>query len=57
MKVYGTDIYIDLSGIICLFTGIIVIILTFITYWIEEMLNDKDTAYMIMFPVFEYLII
>ena len=52
MKVYGTDIYIDISGIVCLFTGICVIILTFITYWIEEILNDKDTAYMIMFPVF-----
>ena len=52
MKVFGTDIYIDLSGIVCLFTGICVIILTFVTYWVEEFLTDKDTAYLIMFPIF-----
>ena len=52
MKVFGTDIYIDLSGVVCLFTGICVIILTFVTYWVEEVLTDKDTAYKIMFPIF-----
>ena len=52
MKVFGTDIYVDISGFICLFTGIIVIILTFITYWVETALDDKDTAYWIMFSLF-----
>ena len=36
----------------CLFTGIVVIILTFITYIIETELQDKDTAYLFIFPVF-----
>ena len=52
MKVFGTEIYIDLSGVVCLFTGIVVIILTFITYIIETELQDKDTAYFYIFPVF-----
>ena len=52
MKVFGTEIYIDLSGVVCLFTGIVVIILTFITYIIETELQDKDTAYLFVFPVF-----
>jgi len=52
MKVFGTDIYIDISGFLCLFTGILVIILTFITYWVEQVLEEKDTAYWIMFCIF-----
>ena len=52
MKVFGTDIYIDLSGAVCLTTGICTIILTSITYFIEKILGDKDTAYLIIFPVF-----
>ncbi len=52
MKVFGTDIYIDLSGFVCLFTGITVIILTFITYWVEEVLVEKNKAYWIMFTIF-----
>ena len=54
MKVFGTDIYIDLSGFVCLLTGIVVIILTFITFWVEEYMGEerKDTAYWIMFTIF-----
>ena len=52
MKIFGTDIYVDLSGFLCLFTGILVIILTFITYWVEQLLEEKDTAYWIMFCIF-----
>ena len=52
MKVFGTEIYVDISGFICLFTGIVVIILTFITYYVEEMVENKDTAYWIMFSIF-----
>lgn len=52
MKVFGTEIYTDLSGIVTFFTGIVVLILTFITYWVEEECQDKDLAYWIMFPIF-----
>lgn len=52
MKVFGTEIYADISGFICLFTGIIVIILTFITYYVEQILEEKDMAYWIMFSLF-----
>jgi hypothetical protein len=52
MKVFGTDIYIDISGFVCLFTGILVIILTFVTYWVEQVLEEKDKAYWIMFCIF-----
>jgi hypothetical protein len=54
MKVFGTDIYIDLSGFVCLMTGIVVIILTFITFWVEEYMGEakKDVAYWIMFTIF-----
>ena len=52
MKVFGTEFYIDISGFLCLFTGILVIILTFITYWVEQILVEKDTAYWIMFCIF-----
>ena len=52
MKVFGTDIYIDISGFVCLFTGILVIILTFVTYWVEQVLEEKDRAYWIMFCIF-----
>ena len=58
MKVFGTDIYVDLSGIVTFFTGIVVIILTFITYYVEQKFDneenqdDSDIAYWIMFPMF-----
>ena len=58
MKVFGTDIYVDLSGIVTFFTGIVVIILTFITYNVEKTFeseedeNNKDIAYWIMFVMF-----
>ena len=52
MKVFGTDIYTDLSGFVCLLTGIVVIILTFITFLVVDNLTNKDTAYWIMFTIF-----
>ena len=52
MKVFGTEIYVDLSGFICLSTGIVVLALSFVTYWIEEECGDKDLAYWIIFPIF-----
>ena len=52
MKVFGTEIYIDLSGVVNLTVGIVVIILTALIYFIEMILDDKDMAYLIIFPVF-----
>jgi uncharacterized membrane protein len=52
MKVFGTEIYIDLSGVINLTAGIFVIFLTVMVYFIETLVEDKDTAYSIIFPVF-----
>ena len=44
MKVFGTEIYIDLSGVVSLSPGIVVIILTILIYFIEMILDDKDMA-------------
>jgi hypothetical protein len=52
MKVFGTEIYIDLSGVINLTAGIFVILLTVMVYFIETLVEDKDMAYSIIFPVF-----
>ena len=52
MKVFGTEIYIDLAGVVNLTVGISVILLTALIYFIEMILDDKDTAYLIIFPVF-----
>ncbi len=51
MQVFGTEIYIDLSGVVCLTTGICCIVLTFITYLIETIIEDKDKVYIIIFPI------
>ena len=52
MKVFGTEIYIDLSSVVNLTVGIFVIFLTALIYFIEMIIEDKDTAYLIIFPVF-----
>ena len=52
MKVFGTDIYIDLTGVVNLSNGIIIIILTALVYFVEEIIEDKDSAYAVMFPLF-----
>ena len=52
IKVFGIDIIVDLSGIVSLTTGICVIILTIFTYIIESTLEQKDIAYLIIFPAF-----
>ena len=55
MKVFGTEIYIDLAGVVNLTVGISVILLTALFYFIEMILDDKDTAYLIIFPVFGFV--
>ena len=52
LKVYGIDILADLSGFIQLNIGICVIILTILTYFIQSKFEDKDSAYLIIFPSF-----
>ena len=52
MKVFGTEIYIDLTGVVNLTTGILVIILTALIYFIEQLVEDKDAVYAIIFPIF-----
>ena len=52
MKVFGTEIYIDLSGVINLTAGIFVIILSAMVFFIETLVEDKDMAYSTIFPIF-----
>ena len=52
IKVFGIDIMVDLSGVVSLTTGICVITLTIFTYIIESTLEQKDVAYLIIFPAF-----
>ena len=52
IKLFGIDLLVDLSGVVSLTTGICVIILTIFTFIIESSLEQKDIAYLIIFPVF-----
>ena len=52
IKVFGIDILVDITGVVALTTGIIVILLTVFTYIIEISVPQKDLAYLIIFPAF-----
>ena len=52
IKIFGIDVLVDISGVLTLTTGICVIILTILTYIIESTLEQKDVAYLIIFPAF-----
>ena len=52
IKVFGIDILVDISGVVSLTTGVCVIILTIFTYVIESTLEQKDLAYLVIFPIF-----
>ena len=52
IKVFGIDILVDITGVLALTTGIIVIILTIFTYMIEIAVPQKDLAYLVIFPSF-----
>ena len=52
IKVFGLDILADITGVVALTTGIIVIVLTVFTYLIEAMVPQKDLAYLVIFPSF-----
>ena len=52
MKVFGTDIYIELIGYISFVTSLFVIVLSPLAYLIESNLEAKDNAFWILFIVF-----
>ena len=53
MKVFGKDIYIELSGYVSFLVAISINLLTPISYFIQSWLEDrKDTAYWILFLTF-----
>ena len=52
IKVFGIDILVDITGVLALTTGIIVIVLTIFTYMIEIAVPQKDLAYLVIFPSF-----
>ena len=51
MKVFGKDIYIELSGYVSFLVAISVNLLTPITYFVSG-LKEKDMAYLILFISF-----
>ena len=52
MKVFGKDIYIELSGYVSFLVAISVNLLTPITYFVQSELKEKDQAYWILFISF-----
>ena len=52
MKVFGKDIYIELSGYVSFLVAISVNLLTPITYFVQSGLKEKDLAYWILFISF-----
>jgi len=53
MKVFGKDIYIELSGYVSFLVAISINLLTPISYFVQSWLEDrKDTAYWILFLTF-----
>ena len=53
MKVFGKDIYIELSGYVSFLVAISINLLTPISYFVQSWLEDrKETAYWILFLTF-----
>jgi len=52
MKVFGTDIYIELIGYISFVTNLFVVALSPLAYLVETKLEVKDNAFWILFSVF-----
>jgi hypothetical protein len=52
MKVFGTDIYIELIGYISFVTNLFVVALSPLAYLVESKLEVKDNAFWILFTVF-----
>ena len=52
MKVFGTDIYIELIGYISFVTNLFVVALSPLAYLVETKLEVKDNAFWILFTIF-----
>ena len=52
MKVFGTDIYIELIGYISFVTTLFVVLLSPVAYLFETQLEVKDNAFWILFTIF-----
>ncbi len=52
MKVFGNDIYIELSGYVSFLVAITINLLTPITYLVQSNLEDKEIGYWILFVTF-----
>jgi hypothetical protein len=55
MKVFGSDIYIELSGFVSFLVSVAVNFVTPITYFVLSGLKNKDLAYWILFISFGVL--
>ena len=55
MKVFGNDIYIELSGYVSFLVAITINLLTPITYLVQSNLEDKEIGYWILFVSFGVL--
>jgi hypothetical protein len=51
MKVFGADMYIELLGYCTFLTNFVVVALSPLAYFIESGLEEKDTAYWILFSI------
>lgn len=52
MKVFGTDIYIELIGYISFITNLFVVAMSPISFFVETKLEVKDNAFWILFTIF-----
>ena len=52
MKVYGKDIYIELSGYVSFLVAFAVNLITPISFFVKSLMEDKETAYWILFITF-----
>ena len=55
MKVFGNDIYIELSGYVSFLVALTVNLLTPITYFVQSSLEEKEVGYWILFVSFGVL--
>ena len=52
MKVFGTDIYIELIGYVSFVSNLVVVLLSPLAYFVETKVENKNDAYWILFSIF-----
>ena len=55
MKVYGEDLYIELSGYVSFLVAFAVNLITPISFFVKSIMEDKEIAYWILFITFAFL--